>query len=168
MDSVRDLLSAADWLAASGEVDPKRIAMMGGSYGGFMVLAAITEAPERWAAAIDLYGIANFETFLAHTGAWRRKHQSREYGEDPEFLRSISPIHKAHLIRTPLLVFQGDHDVRVSPEESEQIVETVRRSEGVVEYVVYPEEGHGFQKLPHRMDLARQVVDFVREHLGRG
>ncbi len=168
MDSVRDLLSAADWLAGSGEVNPKRIAVMGGSYGGFMVLAAITEAPERWAAAIDLYGIANFETFLAHTGAWRRKHRSREYGEDPEFLHSISPIHKAHLIRTPLLVFQGDHDVRVPPEESEQIVETVRRSEGVVEYVVYPEEGHGFQKLPHRMDLARRVVEFVGEHLGVG
>ncbi|TAJ20457.1 MAG: S9 family peptidase [Dehalococcoidia bacterium] len=165
MDSVRDLLAATDWLAASGEVDPQRIAVMGGSYGGFMVLAAITEAPERWAAAIDLYGIANFETFLTHTGAWRRKHRSREYGEDPEFLRSISPIHKAHLIRTPLLVFQGDHDVRVPPEESEQIVETVRRSEGIVEYVVYPEEGHGFQKLPHRMDLAKRVVDFVGEHL---
>lgn len=165
MDSVRDLLSAADWLAASGEVDPKRIAVMGGSYGGFMVLAAITEAPGRWAAAVNLYGIANFETFLRFTGAWRRKHRSREYGEDPEFLRSISPIHKAHLIRTPLLVFQGDHDVRVPPEESEQIVETVRRNEGVVEYVVYPEEGHGFQKLPHRMDLARRVVAFVDEHL---
>ncbi len=168
MDSVRDLLAATDWLVASGEVDPKRIAVLGGSYGGFMVLAAITEAPERWAAAVDLYGIANFETFLKHTGAWRRKHRSREYGEDPEFLRSISPIHKAHLIRTPLLVFQGDHDVRVPPEESEQIVETVRRSEGVVEYVVYPEEGHGFQKLPHRMDLARRVVDFVGHYLGAG
>jgi len=165
MDSVRDLIAAADWLAATGEVDPDRIGVMGGSYGGFMVLAAITEAPERWSAAVNLYGIANFETFLKFTGAWRRKHRSREYGEDPAFLRSISPIHKAHLIRTPMLVFQGDHDVRVPPEESEQIVETVRRNEGVVEYVVYPEEGHGFHKLAHRLDLSRRVVDFVDAHL---
>jgi len=165
MDSVRDLVAAADWLAATGEIDPARIGVMGGSYGGFMVLAAITEAPERWGAAIDLYGIANFETFLKFTGPWRRKHRAREYGDDPAFLRTISPIHKADQIRTPLLVFQGDHDVRVPPEESEQIVETVRRNEGIVEYVVYPEEGHGFQKLPHRLDLAERVVAFVDRHL---
>ena len=165
MDSVRDLLSAVDWLAGSGEVDPDRIGIMGGSYGGFMVLAAITEAPERWAAAIDLYGIANFETFLEHTGPWRRKHRAREYGTDPEFLRSISPIHHADRIRCPLLVFQGDHDVRVPPEESEQIVETVRRNEGDVEYVVYPEEGHGFHKVAHRLDLARRVVEFAERTL---
>ncbi|MCK9496679.1 MAG: S9 family peptidase [Dehalococcoidia bacterium] len=165
MDSVRDLLAAVDWLTGSGQVDPTRIGVMGGSYGGFMVLAAITEAPERWAAAIDLYGIANFETFLEHTGAWRRKHRAREYGTDPAFLHSISPIHRAGEIRCPLLVFQGDHDVRVPPEESEQIVEMVRHNEGDVEYVVYPEEGHGFHKVAHRLDLARRVVEFVERTL---
>ena len=165
MDSVQDLIAAADWLAATGEVDPDRIAVMGGSYGGFMVLAAITEAPDRWGAAIDLYGIADFETFLKFTGPWRRRHRAREYGDDPAFLRTISPIHKADRIRAPLLVFQGDHDVRVPPEESEQIVETVRRNEGIVEYVVYPEEGHGFQKLPHRLDLGERVVAFIETHL---
>lgn len=165
MNSVRDLNAATDWLAASGGVDPSRIGVMGGSYGGFMVLAAITEAPERWGAAVDLFGIANFETFLKFTGPWRRKHRAREYGEDPEFLRTISPIHKADRIRTPLLVVQGDHDVRVPPEESEQIVETVRRNEGVVEYVVYEREGHGIQRLPHRLDMGERIVRFLEEHL---
>ena len=165
MDSVRDLIAATDWLVAGGEIDPSRIGIMGGSYGGFMVLAAITEAPERWAAAIDLFGIANFETFLEFTGPWRRKHRAREYGSDPDFLRTISPIHKADQIRTPLLVIQGDHDVRVPPEESQQIVDTVRRNEGVVEYVVYPEEGHGIQKLPHRLDMGERIVAFCRAHL---
>ncbi len=165
MDSVGDLIAATDWLAGSGEVDPERIGVMGGSYGGFMVLAAITEAPERWAAAVNLYGIANFETFLQFTGPWRRKHRAREYGTDPEFLRSISPIHRADRIRCPMLVFQGDHDVRVPPEESEQIVETVRRNEGDVEYVVYPEEGHGFHKVAHRLDLASRVVRFAERFL---
>jgi len=165
MDSVRDLIAATDWLASSGEVDPARIGVMGGSYGGFMVLAAITEAPERWGAAIDLFGIANFETFLKFTGPWRRRHRAREYGEDPEFLRTISPIHRADQIRTPLLVIQGDHDVRVPQEESEQIVDTVRRNEGIVEYVIYPEEGHGIQKLPHRLDMGERIANFCREHL---
>jgi dipeptidyl aminopeptidase/acylaminoacyl peptidase len=165
MASVRDLIAATDWLAATGEVDPNRIGVMGGSYGGFMVLAAITEAPEKWGAAIDLFGIADFETFLKFTGPWRRKHRAREYGDDPEFLRTISPIHKADQIRTPLLVIQGDHDVRVPQEESEQIVDTVRRNEGIVEYVVYPDEGHGIQKLPHRLDMGERIVSFCREHL---
>ena len=165
MDSVRDLIAATEWLAGTGEIDPERIGVMGGSYGGFMVLAAITEAPERWGAAIDLFGIADFETFLKFTGPWRRKHRAREYGEDPEFLRTISPIHRAGEIRTPLLVIQGDHDVRVPQEESEQIVDTVRRNEGIVEYVVYPEEGHGIQKLPHRLDMGERIAAFCREHL---
>lgn len=165
MDSVRDLIAAADWLAGTGEVDPDRIGVMGGSYGGFMVLAAITEAPEKWGTAIDLFGIADFETFLKFTGPWRRKHRAREYGEDPAFLKTISPIHKADRIRTPLLVIQGDHDVRVPQEESEQIVDTVRRNEGIVEYVVYPEEGHGIQKLPHRLDMGERIVSFCTEHL---
>ncbi|MBT5773979.1 MAG: S9 family peptidase [Dehalococcoidia bacterium] len=165
MDSVRDLIAATEWLAGTGEIDPERIGVMGGSYGGFMVLAAITEAPERWGAAIDLFGIADFETFLKFTGPWRRKHRAREYGEDPEFLRTISPIHRAGEIQTPLLVIQGDHDVRVPQEESEQIVDTVRRNEGIVEYVVYPEEGHGIQKLPHRLDMGERIAAFCREHL---
>ncbi len=165
MDSVRDLIAATDWLAASGEIDQDRIGVMGGSYGGFMVLAAITEMPERWAAAIDLFGIANFETFLEFTGPWRRRHRAREYGSDPDFLRTISPIHKAARIRTPLLVIQGDHDVRVPQEESERLVETVRQNEGVVEYVVYPDEGHGIQKLSHRIDMGERIVAFCRVHL---
>ena len=165
MDSVRDLVAAVDWLAARPEIDARRVGVMGGSYGGFMVLAAITEEPKRWAAAVDLFGIANFETFLEHTGAWRRKHRAREYGEDPEFLRTISPIHNADRIRTPLMVVQGDHDVRVPPEESEQIVETVRRNEGIVEYIVFPNEGHGIQKLPHRLEMGRRIAAFLGEHL---
>ncbi len=168
MDSVKDLAAAVDWLKGTGQVDPQRIGVMGASYGGFMVLAGITEAPEHWAAAIDLYGIANFETFLKHTGPWRRKHRAAEYGEDPAFLRSISPIHKADRIRTPLLVIQGDHDVRVPPEESEQIVATVRRNGGVADYLLFEREGHGIQRLANRLEMARSIVAFLTEHLVPG
>jgi dipeptidyl aminopeptidase/acylaminoacyl peptidase len=165
MDSVRDLAAGVDWLASTGAVDTARIGVMGGSYGGFMTLAAITEFPERWAAAIDMFGIANWETFMEHTGVWRRAQRAREYGSDPEFLRTISPIHKADRITAPLMVIQGDHDVRVPPEESEQIAETVRRNEGIVEYVVYEREGHGIQRLPNRLAMNRQIVDFLGTHL---
>ncbi|MGE0056882.1 MAG: prolyl oligopeptidase family serine peptidase [Dehalococcoidia bacterium] len=165
MDSVRDLAAGVDWLAGTGVVDPERIGVMGDSYGGFMTLAAITEYPELWAAAIDMFGIANWETFMEHTGVWRRAQRAREYGSDPAFLRTISPIHKADRITAPLFVIQGDHDVRVPPEESEQIAETVRRNEGIVEYVVYEREGHGIQRLPNRLAMNRQIVDFLGEHL---
>ena len=165
MDAVRDLIAALDWLEADGVVDPKRIAVMGGSYGGFMTLAGITEAPERWAAAIDLFGIANFETFLEKTGPWRRKHRAAEYGEDPGFLRSISPLHKADRIQTPLLVIQGDQDVRVPPHESEQIVETVRSKGGVVDYILFEQEGHGIQKIANRLTMEKRICAFLEKHL---
>ena len=165
MDSVRDLVACTDWLVHSAGIDENRIGVVGQSYGGFMVLAAITEAPERWAMAVDLYGIANFETFMEFTGPWRRRHRAREYGDDPELLRSISPIHKADRITCPLLVIQGDRDVRVPQEESEQIVETVRGNGGLVEFVVYPDEGHGIQKLAHRLDMGERFVEFARRHL---
>lgn len=165
MDAVRDLIAAAEWLAACGTIDARRIGVMGGSYGGFMTLAAITEAPERWAAAVDLFGIANFVTFLEHTGAWRRRHRAAEYGDDPAFLASISPIHKAARIRTPLLVAQGARDVRVPAQESEQIVRAVRERGGVVEYLCFEREGHGIQKLENRLTLAQHVTSFLRRHL---
>ena len=165
MDSVRDLIAATDWLAASGHVDPGRIAVSGASYGGFMTLAAITEAPERWAAAIDLFGIANFETFMERTGVWRRKHRAAEYGSDPAFLRSISPIHKVDRIRAPLLVVQGDQDVRVPPHESAQMVEALRSRGAVVDYLLFEQEGHGIQKLSNRLALERRTAEFLEEHL---
>jgi dipeptidyl aminopeptidase/acylaminoacyl peptidase len=112
-----------------------------------------------------MFGIANWETFMEHTGVWRRAQRAREYGSDSAFLRTISPIHKADRITAPLMVIQGDHDVRVPPEESEQIAETVRRNEGIVEYNVYEREGHGIQRLPNRLRMNRSIVGFLREHL---
>lgn len=168
MDAVRDLLAGADWLAASGRVDPRRIGVMGASYGGFMTLAAIAEAPHRWAAAVDLFGVANFVTFLERTGPWRRRHRAAEYGEDPALLHAISPVHKAERIRTPLLVVQGERDVRVPPDESAQIVEAVRRRGGTVEYLSYEREGHGIRRLENRLHLARRLVAFLERHLLSG
>ena len=150
MDSVRDLAHAVEWLRANG-ADPRRIAVMGGSYGGFMVLSAITTYPDLWAAAVDIVGIANFVTFLENTGAWRRALREAEYGSlerDRDFLEEISPIHHVERITAPLMVMHGANDPRVPVGEAEQIVETLRQRGRAVEYLRFEDEGHGLIKLP--------------------
>ena len=124
MDSVADLQHAALCLRDSGIADPQRIAIMGGSYGGFMVLSALTTYPDLWAAGVDIVGVANFVTFLENTGPWRRKKRESEYGSlehDREFLERISPIHYKR-ITAPLFVIHGANDPRVPVGEAEQIV----------------------------------------------
>jgi dipeptidyl aminopeptidase/acylaminoacyl peptidase len=168
MDSVRDLQHAALWLASSGIAPRDRIAVMGGSYGGFMVLAAITNFPELWAAAVDIVGIANFVTFLEHTGPWRRRQREQEYGSlehDLELLRDISPIHKADRIRAPLMVIHGVNDPRVPLYEAEQIVAAVRARGGVVELLTYQDEGHGLVRLKNRLDAYPRIGAFLERHL---
>jgi dipeptidyl aminopeptidase/acylaminoacyl peptidase len=167
MDSVKDLAYAAEWLRGRGH---GRIAVMGGSYGGFMVLAALTEHPELWTAGVDIVGIANMVTFLENTGSYRRALREPEYGSlerDREFLESISPIHKAEKITSPLMVIHGKNDPRVPVGEAEQIVEKVRESGGVVEYLLYEDEGHGLAKLKNRLDAYPKIAAFLDENLAR-
>jgi dipeptidyl aminopeptidase/acylaminoacyl peptidase len=167
-DSVRDLVAAVDWLKTSGGADPRRIAVMGGSYGGYMTLAAITLYPDLWAAAIEMYGISNFETNLKNTSGYRRKQREREYGTlagDLEFLRSVSPIYKVDRIKAPLLVFQGKNDPRVPYTESEQIVKALRDRNAPVEYTLFDDEGHGFVKLTNRLIVYPKIVDFLERHM---
>jgi dipeptidyl aminopeptidase/acylaminoacyl peptidase len=165
MDSVRDLAHAALWLRERGH---GRIAVMGGSYGGFMVLAALTEYPELWSAGVDIVGIANLVTFLENTGSYRRALREAEYGSlkrDHDFLESMSPIHKAENIEAPLMVIHGKNDPRVPVGEAEQIVERVRACGGTVEYLLYEDEGHGLLKLKNRLEAYPKIAAFLDEHL---
>ena len=166
MDSVEDLAHAAYWLRERGH---GRIAVMGGSYGGFMVLAALTEYPHLWTAGVDIVGIANLVTFLENTGSYRRSLREPEYGsleKDREFLESISPIHKAEEITAPLMVVHGKNDPRVPVGEAEQIVSRVKGNGGTVEYLLYEDEGHGLAKLENRLDAYPKIVAFLDRHLG--
>lgn len=168
MDSVTDLEHAVEWLRNSGEVDPDRIAIYGRSYGGFMVLSAITTYPELWAAAIDVVGITNWVTFLENTGPWRRAHREKEYGSlknDRAFLESISPIHKVANIRCPLLVVHGANDPRVPVTEADQIVGSLRERGHPVEYLRYEDEGHKIAKLRNRIDSFTKMADFLARFL---
>jgi len=168
MDSGGDLAHAAYWLRDEKKGDPKRLAVYGGSYGGFMVLAAVTHYPDLWAAGIDVVGIANFVTFLERTGAYRRGHREAEYGnlrEHKEFLEKISPINHVDKIKCPMLVIHGANDPRVPIGEAEQIVAALKRREVPVEYLRYEDEGHGLAKLKNRLDAYPKMAAFLDRYL---
>ncbi|MFD1597452.1 S9 family peptidase [Halobellus rarus] len=167
MDSVADVEAAVEWLHDHPAVDPDRIVAMGGSYGGFMVLAAMTEYPDLWAAGIDIVGIANFVTFLENTGEWRRELREAEYGsleDDREFLESISPLNTIGDIRAPLFVLHGENDPRVPVSEAHQLVEAASEHVPVRE-LVFEDEGHGFTKLQNRIRAYESIVEFLAEHV---
>ena len=167
-DSVKDLAYAVEWLKKDGGADPKRIAVMGGSYGGYMTLAAITLYPDLWAAAVDTVGIANWESFLKNTSGYRRRQREVEYGrldKDIDFLRAISPLAKVDKIKCPLFVIQGKNDPRVPYTEAEQIVKAVKDRGGIVQYKLYDDEGHGIAKLKNRLDLYPLVADFLDTYM---
>jgi dipeptidyl aminopeptidase/acylaminoacyl peptidase len=167
MDAVADIEAAVEWLRDHPTVDSDRIIAMGGSYGGFMVLAAMTEYPDLWAAGIDIVGIANFVTFLENTGEWRRELREAEYGsliEDRELLESISPLNTIEEIRAPLFVLHGANDPRVPVSEARQLVSAA--SDHVpVRQLVFEDEGHGLSKLENRIEAYSAIVTFLDEHV---
>lgn len=168
MDSVADLEAMAGWLRDSGRVDGNRMAVMGGSYGGFMVLSALTTYPDSWAAGVDIVGLANFETFLRNTSAYRRHWRIPEYGDperDADLLRSISPINHMDRIAAPLIVIHGDNDPRVPLNEAEQVVEAVRERGLPVEFLRFADEGHGVVKLANKLVAYGAIADFLDAHL---
>ncbi len=168
MDSVRDLACGVEWLRSDGRADPKRIAVYGGSYGGFMVLAALMTNPELWAAGVCRVGISNFLTFLERTGPWRRHLREAEYGSlenDREFLESISPINHVDKIRAPLLLIHGANDPRVPIEEAEQIAARLRELGRTVEFLRLDDEGHQISKLKNKLVAYPLAIDFLRKHL---
>jgi dipeptidyl aminopeptidase/acylaminoacyl peptidase len=167
MDSVADVEAAVAWLSDHPAVDPDRLVAMGGSYGGFMVLAAMTEYPDLWAAGVDIVGIANFVTFLENTGEWRRELREAEYGslaDDREFLESISPLNNVEKVRAPLFVLHGENDPRVPVSEAHRLVEAAREHVPVRE-LVFDDEGHGFTKLENRVEAYSRIVEFLDEHV---
>jgi dipeptidyl aminopeptidase/acylaminoacyl peptidase len=164
MDSVADLAAAVDWLSAQDDVAPDRIAIYGRSYGGFMVLAAVTTYPDLWAAGVDIVGIANFETFLERTGPWRRQTRAAEYGDperDAALLRAISPIYQADKIVCPMLLIHGRNDPRVPVQETEQIAARLRELGREVELIIFDDEGHQITKLANKITAYDAVAQFL-------
>lgn len=170
MDSVRDLISLVEWLKEEGNADPDKIAIMGRSYGGFMVLAAITHYPKLWAAAIDIVGISSFKTFLENTSIWRRKLREAEYGSienDGDFFGEIDPLHRTKDIECPVMMLHGANDPRVPIEETEQMVAELKERNHPVGYIRFEDEGHFFVKLKNNITAYTGVADFLDEHIGK-
>jgi dipeptidyl aminopeptidase/acylaminoacyl peptidase len=168
MDSVADLAHAAHWLREQPDVDGDRLVVYGGSYGGFMVLSALSTYPDLWAAGVDIVGISNFVTFLENTSDYRRAHREAEYGSlevDRAFLESISPIHHVHRMTAPLFVIHGANDPRVPLSEAKQLVDALAERGVSVGFLVFDDEGHGLAKLKNKLVAYPAVVDFLDRHL---
>ncbi|QDI91464.1 S9 family peptidase [Salicibibacter halophilus] len=167
MDSVQDLVEIADALKKEPEVDEHRVAVTGRSYGGFMVLAAVSHYPNVFNAGISLVGISSFRTFLENTGPWRRKLREIEYGtieEDGAFFDQIDPIHHTDRITAPLLVSHGANDPRVPIAETEQMITDLRARNHPIDYIRFEDEGHGIVKMKNQIRAYTGMVEFLEKH----
>ncbi len=169
-DSVKDIGALLDWVAKQPDLDAKRVAVTGGSYGGYMSLATMTHYSDRLRCGIDVVGVSNFVALLERTESYRRDLRRVEYGDerDPkmrEFLLSISPVTNAEKIHVPLLVAAGKNDPRVPVSLSEEIAKKVRGNGGQVWYILAKDEGHGFAKKQNSDYLQDAVVMFLEQFL---
>ncbi len=169
-----DCVEAKKYLAKLGYVDEKKIGIIGGSYGGYMVLAALAFKPEEFAVGVDIFGVSNWvRTLQSIPPYWEsfRKSLYREMGDpekDLENLRAISPLFHTDKIVKPLIVLQGANDPRVIKAESDEIVENIKKRNGVVEYVLFDNEGHGFTKKANEIRAYKAVLDFLDRYLKNG
>jgi dipeptidyl aminopeptidase/acylaminoacyl peptidase len=167
-DAVRDIGSLLVWIGVQPTFDRDRVVVMGGSYGGYLALAALITYGERLRGGIDVVGISNFVTFLRNTAAYRRDWRRSEYGDERDpamrvFLDRISPLGNASRIKKPLLVVAGKNDPRVPLSESEQLVWRVRAAGGEVWYLVAKDEGHGFVKKVNRDAYLLTAASFLQK-----
>jgi dipeptidyl aminopeptidase/acylaminoacyl peptidase len=165
---LKDELAAKQFLVDSGYVDPKRVGIAGGSYGGFMTLMAIGRAPDAFAAAVDLFGIIDWRTMWQHEDAELQAYQRSLLGSPDEFPKvydANSPLTYIEAAKAPLLVQQGENDIRVPAGQARQVVEVLKKKGNTVDSVFYPEEGHGFYKREHQQDSLQRMVDWFDKYL---
>ena len=169
-NAVKDMEAALDWLATTGRVDTRRAAVMGGSYGGYMTFAALTQLPGRFRAGVGFVGVSNWITALEGASPQLKASDVIEYGniEDPgdrEFFVELSPITHVKNVRSPLMVLHGANDPRDPVSEADQLVAAIRRQGGSVEYLRFPDEGHGIRKLSNRIIAYRRIAAFLERTL---
>jgi dipeptidyl aminopeptidase/acylaminoacyl peptidase len=169
-----DLVDAVSWAAKEGIADPKKIAIFGGSYGGYATLAGLTVTPDVFACGVDIVGPSNLKTLIASIPPyWKPERATMDVRignvddpKDAELIRNASPLFKADRIKKPLLIGQGANDPRVNVRESEQIVDAIEKNKGSVTYVLYPDEGHGFARPENRIDFNARAERFLAGCLG--
>lgn len=165
---LEDLVKGADWLEAERIADGARIAVYGASYGGYMTLMALTQAPHRWAAGCSLVGVVSLETMYRTTREDLREMLEAQMGSpdrDARLLRERSPLQYVDRIDAPLLVLQGKNDPRVPLSEARQLVEALREAGKAFSFYVYEDEGHGFRRAENRQDALVRALEFFDEHV---
>jgi dipeptidyl aminopeptidase/acylaminoacyl peptidase len=168
VDANRDVYDSAQMLIKSGIGARGRLGIVGGSYGGYVVMMAVTEYPDTFAAGADLYGIVNFETFFAQSTPWMGAISGGEYGDpktQADLLRRLSPIHKLDRVHAAMLVMHGANDTNVPVVEARQVVDTLKKNGREVEFLLFPDEGHGWRKIPNRVKSTTTLAEFFRRHL---
>ena len=172
-EPLRDCVEAKGFLAGQPYIDSERIGIIGGSYGGYMTLAALAFQPEVFAVGVDVFGVSNWlRTLESIPPYWEAQRLAlyQEIGDpvkDREMLKAISPVFHADKIRRPLLVLQGKNDPRVIKPESDDIVSAVKAASVPVEYIVFDDEGHGFTKKKNQIEGYRAVLTFLDKYLKR-
>ena len=169
-----DLIDSVNWAVQQGIADPKKVGILGGSYGGYCALAALTFTPEVFACSVDIVGPSNLKTLIATIPPYWKPVRALfdvrmgnvDDAKDAELIHRASPLNFAHKIVRPLLIGQGANDPRVKQSESEQIVSAIEKNGGQVTYVVYPDEGHGFARPENRTDFNARAEKFLGTHLG--
>jgi dipeptidyl aminopeptidase/acylaminoacyl peptidase len=168
LNVLRDVKSCVDYVTGSKLADPKRIGIMGGSYGGWVTMAALTAFPDTFAAGVDLFGIVNFFSFFAETEPWMAQISRTEYGDpetQKELLKNLSPLFKLGWIKAPVLVLHGKNDTNVPVVEATQVVEALKKRKVPVEFILFPDEGHGFRRLPNRIRATEAISAWFVKYL---
>lgn len=167
-DAIRDIKTCVEYVVKLGLANPRRVGIMGGSYGGYMTMAGLTQYPDLFAAGANYFGIVNFKTFFEHTEPWMAEISKIQYGDpqtQADLLRELSPIHKLDRVKAATLVLHGANDTNVPVVEAEQVVEHLRKRGLPVKYVLFPDEGHGFYKEANRIKATVETVRWFTEHL---
>jgi dipeptidyl aminopeptidase/acylaminoacyl peptidase len=167
-DGIKDIEATVKFVTEAKLAEAGRIGIMGGSYGGYMVMAGLTDYPDLFAAGANLFGVVNFATFFANTEPWMAAISTVEYGDpvtDKELLEQLSPIHKVDRVIAPTIVLHGANDTNVPVVEAEQVVENLQQRGVPVKYVLFPDEGHGWGKVENRVTSDVEIVRWFEAHL---
>ena len=165
---LQDVLAAADWIKQTGYVDPKKLILMGGSYGGYMTMMGVTKAPELWAAGVPIVPFVNWFTEIQNEDPVLQQSDLATMGDvekNKARYQDRSPINFVDQIKAPLLLLAGGHDPRCPKTESQQVVDAIKKRGGMVDYKVYENEGHGFARVENQIDAYRRVADFLKSHV---
>ena len=165
---LQDVIAAADWIKQTGFLDPKKVILMGGSYGGYLTMMGVTKAPDDWAAAVPIVPFVNWFTEMENEDPVLQQSDLATMGDpvkNKALFEDRSPIFFVDKIKAPLFLLAGGNDPRCPKEETQQVVDAVKKHGGVVDYKIYAKEGHGFARVENQIDAYKRVADFLKAHV---